>query len=140
MQVHRCAQKRIKLTRGNTLDRKEYSTLTVNMCRKKKQMCKVKLVDDSEMLSQLTSKGGHDRFLGEGVNRRAMLIPFQLGLGRGDVAKILSMLGLHGSNSMARNFSHNSKEIMAAIQDECDKIIPDGLKNEIIETLKCKKR
>ena len=75
----------------------------------------------------------------QNINRRAMLIPFQLALGGDDVAKILSILGLYGSSSMERNFSRNSKEIMAAIQDECDKIITDWLKHEIIETLKCKK-
>ena len=132
--------KKMKLTRGNTSDRKEYNTLTVKMCRMKKQMCEVKLVDESKILSQLTSKRGRDRFLGKDVNRRAMLIPFQLGLGGGDVAKMLSMLGLHGSSSIERNFSRNSKEIMAAIQDECDKIITDELKNKIIETLKYKKK
>ena len=130
----------MKLTHGNSSDRKEYNTLTVKMCRMKKQMCEIKLVDESKILSQLTSKGGRNRFLSEDVNRRAMLIPFQLGLGVLDVAKMLSMLGLQTSSSMVRNFTRNSKEIMDAIQDECVKTITDGLKNEIIETLNCKKR
>ena len=76
----------------------------------------------------------------QNINRRAMLIPFQLALGGDDVAKILSILGLYGSSSMERNFSRTTKEIMTVIQDECDKIITNGLKNEIIETLECKKR
>ena len=103
-------------------------------------MSKVKLVDESKMLSELTSKGGRESFLREDVNRRATLIPFQLGLGGGDVAKMLSTLGLQGSSSMERNYSRNSKEIMQAIQEEYNAIIADGLKNEVIETLKCKKR
>ena len=105
----------MKLTRGNTSNRREYNILAVKMCRMKKQMCKVKFVDESKILSQLTSKGGRDRFLGEDVNSRAMLILFQLELGGGDVAKMLSMLGLISSSSMERNFSCNSREIMAAI-------------------------
>ena len=84
----------------------------------KKQMCDVKripesteveLIYESKILSHLTMKGGRDWVLGEDINRRAMLIPFHLGLGGGDITKMLSMLGFHGSSSVERNFSRNLK-------------------------------
>ena len=90
------------------------------------------------MLSYELMKEGRYSFLGEDIHRRAILIPFLFGLGGGDVAKMLSMLGVHGSTSIARNYSRNPKEIQTTIQHEYNKIITDGLKNEIVEILKCK--
>ena len=64
------------------------------------------------------------------------MIPFQMGCGGCDVAKMLSMLGISESRSFTCNFSRNSKSVTSVICRVSEEAIEEGLKIEIVATLK----
>ena len=74
------------------------------------------------------------------MSRRTILVLFQLGLSGIDVDKLLAMIRFICNNSVDRNLTRNTREIMLVIQEEYDVIINNAMKYEIIETLWCEKK
>ena len=146
IQCHRYRIKRKQLQRDANTFKKEYNRISVKVHRTEKMIKSYKQaselkrnnIQNGTIQDNLLLKVGRVPFLDFEVNLRAVLLPFQLGLGGSDIAKMLAMFGLRGSLSFETNFTRNSAEIMSKIRTECDLIIQEALGDEIIEALKIK--
>ena len=70
------------------------------------------------------------------MNIRAVLSVFYIGMGGGDAAKVLGMLGVGGSLSFEQNFTNHSPKISKIISKMCDNLIYDSFAEEVIVTIK----
>ena len=61
------------------------------------------------------------------LNLRRILGEYMIGMGAGDISKLISMMGIHGDRSFDRQFYRTGKFVHQKILARCRKIVKESL-------------